>query len=400
MNKRKIFNDPVYGFVTIPYEIIYDLIQHPYVQRLRRITQLGLTHLTYPGALHTRFQHALGAMHLMTLSIDVLKSKGEQISEAEAEAACIAILLHDIGHGPFSHALEGLLLDAHHEDLSLMLMQKLNEEFDGALSLAIDIFKGEYHKKWLHELISSQLDVDRLDYLNRDSFYSGVMEGKIGYDRIIKMLKIHRDQLVVEEKGIYSIENYLVARKIMYWQVYLHKTVLAAERMLVHAITRARELYAQGKLELTSGPMREVFSRSWHNKHDQLPMMLAFIRLDDHDIIMFLKQSQDHEDTVLRYLATGLIQRRLFRVELSESEISDTYRQQVVDAVAHNLSLSPGVASALISEGCEVTEMYASDQEEIRILLKNDAIVGLSGIESVFSAQRITRHYICYPKPY
>ena len=400
MNKRKIFNDPVYGFVTIPNEIIYDLIQHPYVQRLRRITQLGLTHLTYPGALHTRFQHALGAMHLMTLAIEVLRSKGEKISEAEAEAACIAILLHDIGHGPFSHALEGLLLDAHHEDLSLMLMQKLNEEFDGALSLAIDIFKGDYHKKWLHELISSQLDVDRLDYLNRDSFYSGVMEGKIGYDRIIKMLKIHRGQLVVEEKGIYSIENYLVARKIMYWQVYLHKTVLAAERMLVHAITRARELYAEGRLELTSGPMKEVFSRSWHNDSDQLPMMLAFTRLDDHDIIMFLKQSQDHEDTVLRYLATGLIQRRLFRVELSESEITDTYREQVVERVAQNLSLSKEVASALISEGSEVTDMYASDQEEIRILLKNDAIVDLSGIESVFSAQRITRHYICYPKPY
>ena len=233
MSKKKIFNDPVYGFVSFPTELLYDLIDHKYFQRLRRITQLGLTHYVYPGALHTRFHHALGALHLMTEAVQTLREKGVVISDEEYEAVCVAILLHDIGHGPYSHALEHSFIDIHHEELSILFMQKLNEEFDGRLSLAMSIFEGSYKKGFLHELVSSQLDMDRLDYLIRDSYFTGVAEGVIGYDRIIKMLDVVDNQLVIEEKGIYSVEKFLVSRRVMYWQVYLHKTVLSAEQMLI-----------------------------------------------------------------------------------------------------------------------------------------------------------------------
>ncbi|MFT4972034.1 MAG: HD superfamily phosphohydrolase, partial [Saprospiraceae bacterium] len=242
MNKRKIFNDPVYGFVTIPYPIVFDLIEHPFYQRLRRIKQLGLTHYVYPGALHTRFHHAIGACHLMTEAIEVLRGKGVEILEEEAVAASIAILLHDVGHSPFSHTLEHSLINVHHEELSLLFMEKLNQEFDGQLTLAIQIFRDGHPKRFLHQLISGQLDMDRMDYLNRDSFFTGVHEGVIGYNRIIKMLAVKDDCLVVEEKGIYSIEKFLIARRLMYWQVYLHKTVLAAEQMLVQTLARAKML--------------------------------------------------------------------------------------------------------------------------------------------------------------
>ena len=247
MNKKKILNDPVYGFINIPYNIIFDLIEHPYFQRLRRIKQLGLTDYVYPGALHTRFHHALGALHLMTQTIDVLRSKGVDITEKEAKAVSIAILLHDIGHGPFSHVLENTLVNVHHEDLSLMFMKSLNEEFKGKLDLAIKIFTNKYSKKFLHQLVASQLDMDRLDYLTRDSFFTGVYEGVVGYDRIIKMLSVANGKLVVEEKGIYSIEKFLTSRRLMYWQVYLHKTVVAAEQMLVKVLSRAKLLAAKGK---------------------------------------------------------------------------------------------------------------------------------------------------------
>ena len=247
MNKKKIFNDPVYGFITIPYNIIFDLIEHPYFQRLRRIKQLGLTDHVYPGALHTRFHHALGAMHLMTQTIEVLRSKDVKITKKEAKAVSIAILLHDIGHGPFSHTLENTLVNIHHEELSLFFMEALNKEFGGKLTLAIQIFKDEYPKKFLHQLVSGQLDMDRMDYLNRDSFFTGVYEGVIGYDRIIKMLSVKNGNLVVERKGIYSIEKFLMARRLMYWQVYLHKTVVSAEQMLVKVVERAKKLAEQKK---------------------------------------------------------------------------------------------------------------------------------------------------------
>ena len=247
MSKKKILNDPVYGFVSIPYGIIFNLVEHPYFQRLRRIKQVSLTHYVYPGALHTRFHHAIGAMHLMGQTIETLRSKDVVITEEEALAARIAILLHDIGHGPFSHTLEHTLLNVHHEELSLLFMQKLNEQFDGALDLAIKIFQGEYHKPFLSQLISGQFDMDRLDYLNRDSFFTGVYEGVVGYDRIIKMLDVRNDELVVEIKGIYSIEKFLMARRLMYWQVYLHKTVLSAELMLIRAIERAKAYIQEGR---------------------------------------------------------------------------------------------------------------------------------------------------------
>jgi HD superfamily phosphohydrolase len=253
MNNKKILNDPVYGFVGIPYGIIFDLVEHPYFQRLRRIKQTSLTHLVYPGALHTRFHHAIGALHLMQQAIDVLRSKGIALNEEEARGVCIAILLHDIGHGPFSHTLEHTLMPVTHESVSLYFMESLNKTFEGRLSLAIKIFKGHYHKPFLHQLVSGQLDMDRLDYLNRDSFFTGVYEGVIGYDRIIKMLSVSNGELVVEEKGRYSIEKFLIARRLMYWQVYLHKTVLSAEQMLISAFKRARLLVRSG-LDLPSSP--------------------------------------------------------------------------------------------------------------------------------------------------
>ncbi|MBK7428612.1 MAG: HD domain-containing protein, partial [Saprospiraceae bacterium] len=291
MNKKKIINDPVYGFITIPYIIIFDLIEHPAFQRLRRIRQTGLSDFVYPGALHTRFHHALGAMHLMKQAIDVLRAKGTEITEDEAEAVCVAILLHDIGHGPFSHALEHTLLDIHHETLSLVIMERINFEMSGKITLAIQIFKNEYHKTFLHHLVSSQLDMDRMDYLNRDSFFTGVAEGKIGYDRIIKMLAVKDDQLVVEEKGIYSIEKFLMARRIMYWQVYLHKAVLSAEHMLIQTLKRARFLTEQGQDLPVSSQLKFFLKRHvTENSNPQTDWLNCYFELDDIDILMALKQ--------------------------------------------------------------------------------------------------------------
>ena len=398
MNKRKIFNDPVYGFVSITYEIIFDLIEHPWVQRLRHISQLGLTHLIYPGALHTRFHHAIGALHLMTLAIDSLRSKGVEISKSEAEAVSIAILLHDIGHGSYSHALEGVLVDAHHEELSIFLMQRLNRDFNGALTLAIAIFRNEYHKRFLHQLISSQLDMDRMDYLNRDSFYSGVMEGKIGYDRIIKMLQVKDDHLVVEEKGIYSIEKFLVARKIMYWQVYLHKTVLAAELMLIAAIERAKVLYRSGELTL-DGPLQSLFDLSWKETSNQEEIIDAFLKIDDHDVVILLKNSFLCSDYILRTLSTGLIQRRLFAVELSSSPFKTEYIEEIVASIAERLGLSEKTVNDLSWSGSVRTDTYSDRQDEIKILLKDHQVLNLSGLQGYHSVtDSVEKFYFCHIK--
>ncbi len=397
MNKRKIFNDPVYGFVTIPFEIIFDLIEHPTLQRLRHISQLGLTHLIYPGALHTRFHHAIGALHLMTLAIDSLRSKGVDISEDEAEAVCIAILLHDIGHGPFSHALEGVLVDATHETLSLELMRRLNLAFGGRLTTAIAIFEDRYEKGFLHQLISGQLDMDRMDYLNRDSFYSGVMEGKIGFDRIIKMLQVKNDHLVVEEKGIYSIEKFLVARKIMYWQVYLHKTVLAAELMLIGAIKRAAVLFEQGQLAV-SGPLATLFSLSWSSAMDRDELLTAFLKIDDHDIVMLLKNSLHHDDYLLKTLCHGLIQRNLFQVELGFKPYSPLYIQDTVSTIARQLDLPVETVNELSWSGSLMTDTY-SDEEEIKILLKEGKVQNLSDLPGYqIVSDRVERFYFCHLK--
>ncbi len=398
MNKRKIFNDPVYGFIAVPYEVIFDLIEHPYVQRLRRISQVGLTHLTYPGALHTRFHHALGALHLMTMAIDSLRSKGVVITDAEAEAASVAILLHDLGHGPFSHALEGVLVQAQHEELSHALISRLNDQVDGTLQMALDIFTDQYPKRFLHQLISSQLDMDRMDYLNRDSFYSGVMEGTIGYDRIITMLQVRDDELVVEEKGIYSIEKFLVARKIMYWQVYLHKTVLSAELMLIGAIHRIKELYQAGELEVRS-PLSDLFELQWSEEGHRDAILRSFVRLDDIDIISLLKDCATSADFVLQMLASGLIDRRLFKVELMTAAPTPDRLQALVTAVAAQRGIDIATAHQLVWSGTVGTDIYTSSDQEIKILRKSGEVVPFSKWEGHQPMEgRLSKHYLGYPK--
>lgn len=400
MNKKKIFNDPIYGFISIEYDIIFDLIEHPTFQRLRRIRQLGLTHLTYPGANHTRFHHALGAMHLVSLAIHVLRSKGIAIEKEEAEATCIAILLHDIGHGPFSHALEKILIDCSHETLSLELMSRLNKEFEGKLDLAIEIFSGRYDKSFLFELISGQLDMDRMDYLARDSFYSGVIEGKIGYDRIITMLNVVDNRLVVEEKGVHSIEAFLVARKIMYWQVYLHKAVLAAELMLVKAMSRVKELYQKGTLPLTiPSEIKTLFDHRWKQQEDQEKLLNAFLKLDDYDIVVFFKKSLNCGDYLLDLLTQGLIQRRLFRVELSNYPFKSDYvkriRLKVVDGMG-KFSDQAGEATII---GKETVSIYEHGDNEIRMLSKSGKVFPLSAFSKDLTLDtEITKYYLCYPK--
>ena len=324
-NKRKIINDPVHGFVTIPSDFIYDLIEHPWFQRLRRIKQLGLTHFVYPGATHTRFQHTIGALHLMTLAIESIKSKGIRITPQEEEAAYAAILLHDIGHGPFSHALENSIISGiSHEYLSRLLMDRLNVEFSGKLDLAISIFNNKYRKKFLHQLVTSQLDVDRLDYIKRDSFYSGVTEGTIGTDRIIKMLNVFNDQLVVEKKGIYSVEKFLIARRLMYWQVYLHKTVIASENLLVRMLQRAKKLADAGH-SLFSTPSLSYFLYQRVNAENiqaDLDMTIRnFISLDDSDILASAKEWQYHDDKILGLLASDIINRHLPSVRIIDQEL-------------------------------------------------------------------------------
>ena len=400
MNKRKIFNDPIYGFITIEHEIIFDLIEHPVFQRLRHIRQLGLTHLIYPGATHTRFHHALGAMHLVSLAIRVLRAKGVQITAEEDEGTCIAILLHDIGHSPFSHALEGRLIDCDHEVLSLHLMHQLNSEFAGRLDLAIEIFEGKHRKKFLHELVSSQLDMDRMDYLTRDSFYSGVTEGQVGYDRIITMLQVVDDRLVIEEKGIYSIEAFLIARKIMYWQVYLHKTVWAAELMMIKAIERTRELYLEDQHAL---PIPEalctLFDSSWNDPAQRHKMSHAFLALDDYDIMVLLKKSLLCGDFPLDLLTHGLTQRKLFRVDLAnypfESDYIDLIRLKVCEHTGRSIEES----AQMVMEGSETVRIYDNVKNEIEILLKNGEVISLSDFSEDLELEgEMTRYYLCYPK--
>lgn len=399
---KKILNDPVYGFVHVPYGLLFDLLEHPYFQRLRRIKQLSLTHYVYPGALHTRFHHALGALHLMTQAINVLRGKGIDISEEEAEAVSIAILLHDIGHGPFSHTLEHTLINVHHEDISTLFMEHFNREMKGALDLAIAIFKDQYPKQFLHQLVSSQLDMDRMDYLNRDSFFTGVYEGVIGYDRIIKMLAVHDDNLVVEEKGIYSIEKFLIARRLMYWQVYLHKTVLSAERMLVQILKRAHELVREGQLikaptSLAYFLHNDVDAKQFHTNSAEL--LHHFAALDDIDIIAAVKSWMNHSDSVLSYLSASLINRQLFRLELSDQPPSAEKVATIKDQLKNWGKFSEEQLHHLIIQGNETNSAYSTSKEEIRILFKNGSVKPMSectdyGIQS----RIITKHYLCYPK--
>jgi len=405
LNKKKVINDPVYGFVTIPNDFLFDLIEHPYFQRLRRIKQLGMAEYVYPGALHTRFHHALGAMHLMGEVIASLKSKGHDISDDECQAAQVAILLHDIGHGPFSHVLEHTLFDhVPHEQISLLLMQELNRQFSGRLELAIRMFSGQYERRFFHQLVSSQLDIDRLDYLNRDCFFTGVTEGSIGSERIIKMLDVFDNELVVEQKGVYSIENFLTSRRLMYWQVYLHKTSICAETMLVQLIRRSRELcrggttvYATPALELFMHD--EVTIEEFNTNADYLD---AFTQLDDYDLWGAVKQWAHHPDKILRNLSRMLLERRLFKISLSNQPID----APVLNLLRRELRGRPGVTDAdlpyLLVEGSTTNAAYVSNRQHIRVLTKDRRVVDIaeaSDLPTIQALSKIVRkYYVCWAK--
>lgn len=409
----KIFNDPVYGFIRVPKGLIFDIIEHRYFQRLRRIGQTSLAHYVYPGALHTRFHHALGAFNLMSAALDLLRSKSVEITDAEYEAAQIAILLHDIGHSAFSHTLEHTLINVHHEEMSLLFMRELNEEFGGRLNLAIEIFEDKYPKRFLHQLVSGQLDMDRMDYLNRDSFFTGVAEGVIGHDRLIQMLQVVNDELVVEEKGLYSLERFLSARRLMYWQVYLHKTVLSAEKMLVNVIRRAKYLYLKGETIELLGGLKFLFEAGisttngflTNEKEGKLrdetkKMLHHFALLDDFDIIASLKVWTSHQDFVLSFLSNQLLDRKLFKMILQNSAIDVAQLNKINSLLRSKFHyLPPEDTTFLISTGIESNRAYAIHQEEIKVLFKNGAILPLSACSDInVNSEIITKFYLCYPK--
>lgn len=404
VNKHKIINDPVYGFVTIPYAIIYDILEHPWFQRLRRIQQLGLTNYVYPGALHTRFHHTLGALHLMTQAIAVLRSKGHAISEEEAEAVSLAILLHDIGHGPFSHTLEKTLLPVSHEAISLMVMRHFNNLFPGRLTLAMAIFTDDYEKPFLHQLVSSQLDMDRLDYLNRDSFFTGVYEGVIGYDRIIKMLTVQDGELVIEAKGIYSIEKFLIARRLMYWQVYLHKTVLSAEQMLLKILERAIALSRSGQ-QLPASPALQYFLHTHHTADDfstRPSIMEQFMQLDDYDVFAAIKQWISSEDKILSMLCSRLVDRQLFRVQLSDTPIPDHEVQAWIAKVQAAWSLTVDEAKYFVFTESTSNHAYSSKANKIKVQYKDGTLRDVASASDQLNisvlSQPVVKYYLCHPK--
>ncbi|QKZ12725.1 HD domain-containing protein [Spirosoma sp. KUDC1026] len=407
-NKKKILNDPVYGFITIPTELIYDLVEHPYFQRLRRIKQMGLADYIYPGALHTRFHHALGAMHLMGQAMQTLQSKGHRISDAECEAAQIAILLHDVGHGPFSHVLESSLLDhVSHETISLLLMQELNRQFDGRLTMAIRMFDGTYERPFFHQLISSQLDMDRMDYLNRDGYYTGVAEGAIGAERIIKMLDLVDDQLVVEAKGVLSVENFLNARRLMYWQVYLHKTSICCESMLVQILRRARFLIRQDADtgQSVSAPATfELFLRESVSLLDfqtDKKYLNAFTQLDDYDVWGSIKQWALHPDQVLSSLCRMLLDRHLFKIVLSTEPFDDGLVQELTSQLRQAGVLEEDISYFLV-EGQATNAAYLPSQERINIKLKSGTVIDIAEASDLSNVHVLTnivrRYYVCWAR--
>jgi HD superfamily phosphohydrolase len=403
MQQYKILNDPVYGFVSVPYGLLFDLVEHRYFQRLRRIKQVSLTHLVYPGALHTRFHHALGALHLMTQAIGVLRDKGVEITPEEAEAVQVAILLHDIGHGPFSHTLEHTLIGVHHETLSELFMARLNDEFGGRLQLAIDIFRGQYPKRFLTQLVSSQLDMDRMDYLNRDSYFTGVTEGVIGYDRLIKMLAVHEGELVVEEKGLYSVERFLTARRLMYWQVYLHKTVLSAELMLIQVMRRAKDLIGRGRQLPAPASLRfflenrDLTADDFTARRDEL--LDRFAALDDTDIAAAVKEWQYFPDEILAFLANGLANRRLFRLEFSPEPFTEDYLQAIKERITSSERVPRGGMDYLFILGQETNSAYSTSRQEIKILMKSGEVRPMSHItDHAIQPREFTKYYCCYPK--
>ncbi len=403
-NKRKIINDPVFGFINIPNDFLYDIIQHPYFQRLNRIKQLGLASFVYPGAQHTRMQHSLGAMHLMGEAISQLRDAGQEITSAEAEAVRACILLHDIGHGPFSHTLEhSLVSEVSHEEISLLMMQQINEELNGKLEMALEIFTNHYPKKFLHQLVASQLDMDRLDYLSRDSFYSGVSEGIIGAARIIiKMLNIHDDQLVVEAKGIYSIEKFLVARRLMYWQVYLHKTSVAAEKMLMNILKRAKEL-ANRNTDLFASPALHYFlyneiNKSNFSKSDEA--LHNFALLDDSDIVCAIKVWSSHSDVVLSTLSKAFTNRRLFKVEVGSQPIDTAKRENQLKQYVDHFDVDLTEAAYFMGEEIVTTDTYSPEDDSINILYKDGTVKDIADASDMLNinvlTKKVEKYFYCY----
>ncbi|MFP9115657.1 HD domain-containing protein [Flavobacterium sp. RHBU_3] len=403
INKLKILNDPIYGFISITDPLLYDLIQHPYFQRLRRITQMGLSYLVYPGAHHTRFHHALGCMHIMQRTVSVLRFKGVDISAEEENALCIAILLHDIGHGPFSHAMEHSIVEGvSHEDISLIFMDSLNETFNGKLSLAIKIFRGEYHRKFMLQLISSQLDMDRMDYLKRDSFYSGVAEGNINSERLIQMFNVEGDKLVIEEKGIYSVEKFIVARRLMYWQAYLHKTSVAAELILTKILKRARQLLHDG-IEINASEPLMFFMKHTINKEDFTPDVLKkFSYLDDFDIIGAIKGWQFHSDFVLSELSKMIINRDLPKIRLQSDKASREEVAELRRRASEKLGIPEKDAKYFVFEGKVKNQAYNKEGEPIHIMHKDrtveDVIQASDQLNLKALSRPVTKYYVCYPK--
>lgn len=401
--KRKIINDPVFGFINIHNDFLYNLIQHPYLQRLNRIRQLGLAAFVYPGAQHTRFHHSIGAMFLMNEALKTLKEKGQEISPDELDGAMAAILMHDIGHGPFSHVLEDTLVtNIYHEEISLLMMHQMNKEFDGALQTAIDIFTDNHPKKFLHQLVSSQLDVDRLDYLRRDSFFTGVVEGNIGSARIIKMLDVKDDKLVIESKGINSIENFLMSRRLMYWQVYLHKTAMAAEKMLVNTLSRAKELSNNGD-KLFASPALSYFLNTDTTLEDFSNNGIAiqhFANLDDNDIWSSLKVWASHKDTVLSVLSEGMVNRKLFKMEITDKKKPQDKIEQILENFKKKFDLNEKEASYFISYDVFTTDMYSEKDDSIDILYKNGRIKNISEASDMLNiellSKKVVKHYFAY----
>jgi len=405
VQRKKIINDPVYGFINVSSETVFNVIEHRYFQRLRRIKQLGLTNLVYPGANHTRFHHALGAMHLIGKAMNVLRTKGVDITDEEYEAAELAILMHDIGHGPFSHVLEHSFVHGiAHEKISLAFMRVINDELHGALDMAIDIFTGEYGKQFLHQLVSSQLDVDRLDYLTRDSFYTGVSEGIVGLDRIIEMMNVVNDQLVVDEKGIYSVEKFLVARRLMYWQVYLHKTTIGADSALINVLKRAKDLSQDGK-DVFMTPSLSFFSNN-HVTGDKIindtDVLHRFSLLDDVDVVASVKHWCNSDDTVLNHLSNALIQRKLPKVILSDSALHENELKEISQDIQRKFNFSESEASYLVSSGALRNTTYQPSREKIWIRTKNGDLIDLATAASnynfVGTKALATKYFVCRPK--
>ncbi|MES2656210.1 MAG: HD domain-containing protein [Bacteroidota bacterium] len=405
INKKKIINDPVYGFVNIPFEIIYDLIENPWFQRLRRIKQLGLSYLVYPGAQHTRFQHVIGAMSLTYQAVEILKSKGIEISKEEEISVCIAVLLHDMGHGPFSHTLEGFIItDLSHEAISLKYMELLNTEFEGKLSMAIDIFTNKYPKKFLHQLVSSQLDMDRLDYLRRDSFYTGVQEGSIGHDRIINMLNVFNDELVIEEKGIYSVEKFLIARRLMYWQVYLHKTVVAAENLLIKIIERAKLLISKGTILFASPSFHYFLYNNITKEHffKSQEVINHYTQLDDNDILTSIKVWCNHDDIILSKLCIMMRDRNLPKVILQNQPFEPTLLESYKFTAAEKLDIAMEEANYFVYTDSVQNKAYSNNNFHINILFKDGHITDIAqasdqdNIETL--TKTVTKYFMCFVK--